>query len=563
MSTLTQANATQSIQQIKVYPDSSFKPMADWFQEASRKHIEDMMIEIEAGNGVLLKSTGDIFIKFLLAIDADVRQEYNCRSCKTYLNGVGSIVFVKEGTYEVIPFGLPPADENIPAEWAYAYSEARDALLASNSFTVLQKDEAAVGNWFGTPCSTHQDGRNFTHFYAGVEDEALRGWLIDVLPKYDKHGVGKSEVTASLEWFETILKTDWSSIRETDVKTNDWSTLSIFQSIKDALSNRNVDRGIYARYWLAKTGLLVLQLKNSSIGTVIQNIADGNGTEVALAKYKQMTDPRYYKRAIRLPNEQEFEAGVKYLEEKGYDKYLPLRMMSFDELVPYFVWVKPVTAAVGETKKASLFDNLRDKVVKNESEKVNKELFANAIGISLAGFIDTILNGPDKIHGVKYLNDVAFIGGFSTPVDEGASAIFNDNTLPINWNFTQYMSRIGKLGSGTVAHWNNVDLDKSCDGLRVCVPRNGRDRVLALVYDNTTWLEKLQTPCFADNYISELHVVRRLLEHWGRTTPMNIDENGDLIKYDNSLITVAVTTGACLEVEFDKSIRRFEITAMV
>ena len=42
----------------------------------------------------LVRIGGDVFGQFLAGIDESIRQQYNCRTCKQFFNGYGSLAFL-------------------------------------------------------------------------------------------------------------------------------------------------------------------------------------------------------------------------------------------------------------------------------------------------------------------------------------------------------------------------------------------------------------------------------------------------------------------------------------
>lgn len=529
-----------------ILPQSPFKPMADWFKEANKKHMSYLMSEYEVGNGCLLMSRNQLFSTWLNSIDQEKRQTYHCRACKSFIDGIGAMLYIHPETYEVEPFALPPVDENTPKDWVRSYSILREELKRSNSLMIPREDHAKIANWFGSPESIVEGKGHFTHLYAFMPENELRQWLIEYLP--EATGFGHTEVKIMLDWFETIEKTDFDAIIKDDVKNNDWDNLELFKQIKTNMRNSSIDRRIYARYNLAKTGLHLLRLRNSSIGQLVTNISNGDSVEVALNKYKKMVDPLYYKRPTKLPTDREFEKSVAFLESKGWDKFLPLRLAMFDELE--LDWVKPEEAPVAKTG-GGVFDRLREKrEAKKPADK--KTVFNTPSSISIRGFIQDILRGNDQIHGLRYISDYAYVGGISVPVDEGASAIFKDGDSTVYWQYND-------CTPWKQTPYYDLGNNPAVDGVAIRKSRQYDNEIVHFIY-KAPWVKEIATPIFPDNYVGELYEHRRLLEQFGKQTPMNSDEEGNVLKYENSVVSIVIHANAILEVEFEKSIRRYLIT---
>ena len=252
-----------------ILPTSPFKPMADWFKDANKKHMSYLMSEYEVGNGCLLLSRNQLFSTWLNSIDQEKRQTYHCRACKSFIDGIGAMLYVHPETYEVEPFALPPVDENTPKEWVHSYSILREELKRSKSLMIPRENHAKIGNWFGSPESVVEGKGHFTHFDAFMPENELRQWLVEYLP--EATGFGHIEVKIMLDWFEAIEKTDFEAIIKDDVINDDWDNLELFKQIKENMRNPNINRLIYVRYNLAKTGHHLLKLRNSSIGQLVIN----------------------------------------------------------------------------------------------------------------------------------------------------------------------------------------------------------------------------------------------------------------------------------------------------
>lgn len=544
-----------------------FKPLADWLEENNRKLINSILFE-DSVKPSLLRNTVDLIPAWIESFPEDMRGEYACRTCNNFLNAVGSFVNLNPDL-TITPLALPEPDETFD-EFVHpilktAYRNVRQALLESKSFEIITADyinemsEKAMGN---------KHAGNFYHFTTGFLPLPLKQMIVKHVPIVDKHGYGESEVNAMFAAFNKFAEighfetAHWAGeLRKSDVGTVKYITDMAVQHH----NTESTKRSLFVRGVMIHSGLYFLNALNTVAGQLLKDILF---TEVsvtdALRAYGERTDPRRYMRPTALPSEKQFEDSVKFLQENGYDKYLPLRLATMDDVIEHnwLDWKRPEDTPVDDDTPKDIFAKQRSLIKHEPAAKVKAEagVILPTMNVSMFYFINEVLKKPEKIASIQTQPQIMFLGSVAIPqVQEGCNIYENGDMIrpfvlsqQVGYDhIPQVMSKVGGLGSGDVV------------GYKVRDNKHDDLPTVHVLFSGVTWSTKFHTPIFPETLIPSLrNDHRRMIEHWARTTPLNADETGTVVPFDDMLATVQLGSGSALRITFtDNSTRTYCITS--
>lgn len=503
----------------------------------------------------LRKDLSEIYIS---AFPADIRQEYNCRTCFKFLNGIGSLAIISvdgkfvplafnEDLLDVVPTTFKPAFEAVCKVF-------NDAL--ATDFEVVTTDmfnRVEVG-FIG------EYERGGYHHFAVDGNEFNFVATCNILMKHSvdlstrDNGVGKAEATAIHEYLQTLIEHDIAGlVSQSKLRERDLSVLNEIVDLVEEYKNGN--RALVVLKHLIDKGTRILNLRNSVVGTLVADVVAGVSFEDALERYLKFIDPRYYKRPTRLPTEGQFEESVKFLTEKGWDKFLPQRFSAFDEVTETLDWVKPLPVKE-EKASTDVFASAREKISPQA-----KEVTANLVEVPLEAIslrtIESLLKEYIEAGTLVSLEVVArqaFIGAFTTSQDEGAGEIFRDGKLVRKF-----------FGSTPLPLALDTPFYKienlMIDGLSL-ERDDFNNPMITMVKKDAAWKQEMQMTVFPDDLIDELRDHHRVIEHWSRSTKMNTDEDGNVIVYETVPLAIALSVGHGLRITTKTEKLSFEISSL-
>ncbi len=536
--------------------DHSYQKFVKSINKIARIQYQSIMDTDENKNVRLVRTKIDLFDAYLNAIKPEWRQGYNCRACNRFLNGIGSFAIIDDNN-NIVPLVFDFSDNAwVPEEFLDAFNALRDVFDEKNAGQ-LDIVTTAMVNELGDFLGVSNAG-GFNHFALEMDRtvviNAFKFHAFDSVAK--RHGVGKAEITLIHEWLREVSKFDFNVL--TDLRQIRESDRNIIGHIRDAVvAYKSTNPNIYVRRNLIDQGLGLLYLKNSAVGTIIANMIDGKSFKQALDAYLEYVDPRYYKRPLRMPTEKQFEASVKWLEEKGYAEKLPVRFATSDEVRPYLDWVKPVEEEM--PVKKGIFDKARTKVTEaNETEKNQPEKIKVPLEeISMTSLIGIIKGhiAANELVGINHIARRLMVGSYVTCVDENGFEIYKDKQNTRNFLLVEPVEDFQVKSIATPTKPEN----DAVSGIKFDVDDFGRELIF-FIKENHAWKVPLQSVVMPDDLLPEIQEHRRTIEHWSRSTPMNVDDKNQLMDYDNIVLNIAVSVGHGVVVETDKHIFQFAIT---
>ena len=322
----------------------------------------------------------------------ELRPQFNCNCCRQFIKNYGNLVAIKNNTlfslwnfnagdevYQTVvdnldhlvinatvkdvfvtTFAKLGTDSNIQrlednstVRWHHFYYELPKVLVYKGSFT-----EATVQNEYRSQKEVFK--RSLTEITVDAVETVLE--LISQNSLYRG-----AEFTGVLQAF---LKCQKEYVNLADNQKDNYCWVN---SIKLAGS--------------------VAKIKNTSIGTLLVDISNGEDLDVAVTTFERIMAPTNYKRPTAIISKRMVEEAEKKITELGLSDSLARRFATANDLtVNNILWKAGNVKTKSDTSlAASLFNELKEDVV------VNPKQFSKLESITIADFIEKIVPKANSI----------------------------------------------------------------------------------------------------------------------------------------------------------------------
>ena len=322
----------------------------------------------------------------------ELRPQFNCNCCRQFIKNYGNLIAIKNNTlfslwnfnagdevYQTVvdnldhlvinatvkdvfvtTFAKLGTDSNIQrlednstVRWHHFYYELPKVLVYKGSFT-----EATVQNEYRSQKEVFK--RSLTEITVDAVETVLE--LISQNSLYRG-----AEFTGVLQAF---LKCQKEYVNLADNQKDNYCWVN---SIKLAGS--------------------VAKIKNTSIGTLLVDISNGEDLDVAVTTFERIMAPTNYKRPTAIISKRMVEEAEKKITELGLSDSLARRFATANDLtVNNILWKAGNVKTKSDTSlAASLFNELKEDVV------VNPKQFSKLESITIADFIEKIVPKANSI----------------------------------------------------------------------------------------------------------------------------------------------------------------------
>jgi hypothetical protein len=326
--------------------------------------------------------------KFIECVGPELKQVFNCNSCREFLNKMGSVFYIDDSNIiRSFLFAQVETEGNLFNEYIADYLRrlsktvliSDDNKLAYKVFTPMDKvignrDVKATSdiNFAQNPDRLIYASRDIMrHFYVILEDNYVRtnsvhdsSAVVTSIHQLRVLGVRKLLAKHSRDILTTaceLLTTKTVPGYNIFGKDLEWllEISSIIsntpKSLRDACIIRLADRAT----------LLMVNLANSSLGRYLELVNADTDYETLINTVTDMLSDLKYMSGDAAPKEQCIERADKFFTENGYDQSL-YRRHAFEHEVPFF-W-KPVTDDDTQTR-GGIFANIRSRQEKQKQQE--------------------------------------------------------------------------------------------------------------------------------------------------------------------------------------------------
>lgn len=530
-----------------VQPDVAQHDNFDAFATTMNEIAINRFTEIsQSGEQVhLIRARHNVMDVFLSGFSNEARQEYHCRECARFMNGIGSFAFIAEDL-SIQPLAFDPsfsignAFPHFQGAWETLLEYFKDArnfnIVTVASLAQLEDIEG------------RESCGGYSHFALPVDHTTVRAFLesnaVDTTTR--SHGFGEAEIQLTREHLNALASRfeDDVELPIEKLRTRDAEIVS--ELIETASAYAASDRNAFVLKYLIQGNVFIAQRMNTVAGTFLKDLMAGLTLQAALDRYQGFIDPRKYKRPVRLPSESEFEVSTTYLIEQGYDVELPTRLATMDEVRDLSTWSKKE----GTAEKPSIFDEVREKLQVQPKLECLEEEPISLMG--LKGVLTDLIN-RDVLRNIRFAVNGHYAGTIVTTVSETGGRIYKDGKR-------QHLSILSEPITPIAARDLYAKKTDQLDALIIEDDEFGYPLFTGITPGS--WLIPLPPAVFADDLIGELYEHRHSIEHWSKSTFINTDEEGNVIPYEDVPVVTLLSVGNMAIVETDTTQYTFRITSV-
>lgn len=322
-------------------------------EENMQKEFHQLLCENQPLFKVSL--TDDLWLHYLELLELSSRQQYNCSCCKAFIRKYGDLVILTEDGQIKSALWHP---ETVPDYFKAAVTQLKKVVEASSIKTVFYSDQRQLG----TPFSGERSHLSLMLPKHYVSKSALK--TANQLMAEKKAEFQLFEATLhmysrdSVSTMKTLIDSGALYRSERFIGMISWfaGAQQVILKEKDALVRERLMWRYIAK---AKTGYC--HLKNSMIGTLLDDYQEGINTDELIRRYNDKMDPSQYMRAQSAPTEGALIEAEKLVEKLGITDALDRRFARLDE-IPEFIWRSPEKKV--EKQKMGLFSGIIPKIPK-------------------------------------------------------------------------------------------------------------------------------------------------------------------------------------------------------
>ncbi len=398
------------------------------------------------------------------------RRKFDCSCCRQFMNQIGGVVWIDDlqQIHTLWEFQVPdPGYQKV--------LDAVDACVRAHHIT----------NIFLTPLkrigtkqnrSMLEDGQieTYEHYFLEVPDSYLLhgGNTIESVQAQYRDSVqvfGRALAEISLDAIDSVLDLVHSN---TLYKGTEWKgMLDSFRKYKVAYQALPDDRkNLYVWSLTGKAGGAVARIRNSAVGTLLVNVSEGMGLDVAVGKYEATVAPANYKRPKPIFTEKMVRDAEALIAQLGYMPSLARRYATLDDIRINNILFSNRDAA--RRIQGSVFDML-------VSEAAPAKKFERLEEIPIEKFIHDVLPTAREIEAFVENRHEPNMVSLIAPVNPDAPSMFKWNNA-FSWAYTGNITDSGirenvKRAGGNIQgvlrfsiQWNDTaeysrnDLDAHC-----------------------------------------------------------------------------------------------------
>jgi hypothetical protein len=270
----------------------------------------------------------ELFFAYLGAFPEALRQEHNCNCCKGFLRNYGNIVaiddnnevqtlwdFESEGPYSYIPAALAKVVRDASVERVF--------LTKIKALGVDFNHKQVDFNHKQVDFNHKQvDGgvRTYRHFYLEFPPNVLSVESIATVNS-EKRGLAQAAMRSLDELAVDSVETVLELIAQNSIYRGQEREELLKNFLKHKLAYDKLD-DLKKRNYVWRHYNKGLGIRNSSIGTLLEDITKGRELNTAVQAYEVIVAPQNYKRPTALVTKGMIEKAEKEIEALGIEKAL-------------------------------------------------------------------------------------------------------------------------------------------------------------------------------------------------------------------------------------------------
>ena len=333
------------------------------------------------------------------------RRFFDCQACLHFIRSCGSIVAIREDCRDIISIwdftcGVTEFDKVAKAlsdyvHHCFATSGIKQVYLTSNPMGLDHNMKLG------------EDGKTIKWEHLYVPTPAI------VQARSDEIGTMLNEFTTnktvlensmtqiSLDACETVMELIRSDslYRGLDYKDQLQKFIDLHKQFQKWIDERDVCTDSMKQLWFWQNSLVVPasvnHIKNTAIGTLLLDVAEGLDLDAAVTKYEKVVAPEKYKRPKPIYTTKMIEQARKQIEELGYLDSLPRRFACLDDIRINNVLFSNRDVAkkvFGISEGAGFFDDMTKSV-----QTIDPKKFSRCTEISIEDFLANVVPTAKEI----------------------------------------------------------------------------------------------------------------------------------------------------------------------
>lgn len=404
------------------------------------------------------------------------RREHDCSCCRQFVRNIGAVVVIKNNEIHTI-WEMKIEDETWQTVFDTMDCFVKDYYIRDIYFTDTEKigtdknvEESEVGllTWH--------------HFYLELPSKFVN-------KSHRSEGDVKGEVRATREVFERSLKeitedsilTVLELIAQNSLYRGEESKylLTEFLRYKQEYAALDTMEKQYNYTWINSitAGPTVGKIRNHSIGTLLTNISENMGLDLAVKKFEDIVAGPNYKRPKPIFTQKMLDDAKEKITELGYSNSLKRRFATLDDITVNNILFSNKDSA--KRIAGDVFDEM------SKSAAINPRKFERVEEISAEDFVKNVLPGVKELEVLLENKHQSNLVSLIAPGDKEAPTMFKwDNAF--GWAYTGNITDSDirenvKSAGGNVTgdlrfsiQWNDIEFDQ-CDLDAHCIEASGEE----------------------------------------------------------------------------------------
>lgn len=386
------------------------------------------------------------------------RAEYDCNTCKQFIRNLGTILTIKEGKL----LSVWDCATDLP----YPYNEVAKALSEklknAGIGTVYRTTETSYGT--EKNIDNHDSNITWHHFYG--KTPAIS---ISKTPGADI-GKANSSFQVLKRGLEEIQISDLDDVLDLIEQNSIYRGSEFKKSVEEFRKLKSKYYGTDLYVW-ANYSSPYANFRNTSIGTLLTDLASGDDLQVAVKKFEAKVAPSNYKRPKSLITSRMIEDAIGTLRKLDLEDAIDRRLATIEDLsVNDVLFVD--NQVLGKMK-----DTLTDLLLSSPSVKKSGKVYKDSKKIKIEDFIALKSKSIQIIVGNEHLSNFVTL---TAPVHKNVNNLFKWNNS-FGWSYDGNLadsmrelvvSRGGRVdGAFRFTHqWNYGKRNASLMDLHVFMP---------------------------------------------------------------------------------------------
>lgn len=396
----------------------------------------------------------DLYAKYLASFPEGTNPvfkkntEYDCSCCKHFIRRAGSVVTIDNGVVRTV---WDEAAEKAPGFFAVVATALRDTVRAAgirDIFRVGKKELQFGAQQTRSLDAETQKAMTWEHFYTGEIPQRLRVDLPDTA-RGDYRTTAQVFERGLLELSADSVSTVLSLIQGNSLYRGEEHKNAVvgFQKLQREFSSKSAaEKSLFV--W-ANAGSPASRFRNTVIGTLVQDLSEGQDLEHAVKSFETKVAPQNYKRTTALITPGMVKKAMETIESLGLESALERRFATIRDISVNDV--KWVDGSVKPMMKGGIGDVLMQHATSTNRAPSKDE--GRAEDISLDDFMLKILpetQGMEILFNGKHLGNLMAI---TAPVNPEPKQLFrwtNDFAWSYGGNVADSIKERVKKAGGKV-----------------------------------------------------------------------------------------------------------------